>query len=324
MAVLTLLDRAEAAALVRDYGMGELQSIEGIPAGSVNSNYALDVEGRRVFLRVYEEQDLDGARGETRMLERLARAGVQTPSPCRRGDGELVSVLGGKPVALFPWVSGDMRCQASISPRHTRAVGEALARMHVAASGEACGEGRFRFEDLSARLDRIAGSKDPGFSPRVPALRSALEWAQAGRDPSLSTGVVHGDLFRDNVLWDGGDRIAALLDFESAFDGKHAFDLMVTVLAWCVGDSLDPSLARAMCEGYVAVRPLGPRERDGLWAEGCFAAMRFTITRITDYAMRTGTSGERVVKDWRRFEKRFDNLKSLGREGLLGVLFGGS
>jgi homoserine kinase type II len=320
MAVLTRLDRPEASALVAAYAMGELRSIEGIPAGSVNSNFALDVGGKRVFLRVYEEQDLQGAKGETRMLERLAGAGVQTPPPCRRADGELVSVACGKPAALFPWVDGGMRCQAGVTEGDAREVGEALARMHVAAAGEARGPGRFRFEDLGARLARIEESKDPTFAPRVPGLRAALESAHAARDPSLPSGVIHGDLFRDNVLWGPGGRIAALLDFESAFDGKQAFDLMVTVLAWCVGDALDPALARAMCEGYVAVRPLSDRERQGLWAEGCFAAMRFTITRITDYAMRADAAGPRVVKDWQRFQKRSDELRALGPTALRRML----
>jgi homoserine kinase type II len=319
MAVLTPLDREEAAGLVAGYGLGELRSIEGIPAGSVNSNYALYLGGQRIFLRVYEEQDLAGARGETRLLERLARGGVKTPSPYPRTDGELVSVVRGKPAALFPWVAGGMRCQAGVTPNDARAVGDALARMHVASRGEACGPGRFRFEDLARRLDGILASGDGEFAPRVEGLRADLEWSQGQRDASLSTGVVHGDLFRDNVLWEGGS-IAALLDFESAFHGKHTFDLMVTVLAWCVGDRLEPTLASAMCAGYLAVRPLDEKERAGLWAEGCFAAMRFTITRITDFAMRGTAAGPSVVKDWRRFEKRFNELRAMGCPGLRAAL----
>ncbi len=320
MAVITSISPQEAAELVAGYPLGGLGSMKGLAAGSVNSNFELEVGGRQFFLRLYEEQDLAGAEGETAMLERLARAGVQTPAPCRRTDGSLVSVVKGKPAAVFPWIEGSMRCQAGVTAADARHLGEALARVHLAAATERRGPGRFRFEDLLDRLDRIAGSGDPEFAPRVPALRAALERAQAERDLGLSHGVVHGDLFRDNVLWDGRGRIVALLDFESAFDGTHAFDLMVTLLAWCVGDDIDASLARALREGYEAVRPLGERERAGLWAEACFAAMRFTITRITDFAMRDGTTGPRVVKDWRRFQMRFDKLQALGREGFRGLL----
>jgi homoserine kinase type II len=254
------------------------------------------------------------------MLERLALAGVRTPSPCRRTDGTLVGTVRGKPTALFPWVDGGMRCQASVTTSDTRRVGEALARVHLAAAGESRGPGRFRFQDLLVRLEGIEKSNDPSFVPRVPALRAALETAHAERDPGLPGGIVHGDLFRDNVLWNPGGEISALLDFESAFDGTYAFDLAVTLLAWCVSDDVDPALARALCEGYQGARPLTGGEREGLWAEACFAAMRFVITRITDYAMRAETTGPRVIKDWRRFDLRHTRLRSLGNSGFRALL----
>lgn len=317
MAVLTAIDEQDAGALLEAYGLGPPRRIDGIAAGSVNSNFALQAE-RRWFLRLYEEQDLDGALRETAMLEGLARAGVPTPPPVPRIDGRLVSVVRGKPAALFPWRDGTMRCQASVTPADTRKVGQALARVHLAGQGQAAQEGRFRLVDLFRRVDQIA--TDPQFRTTAPVLRSALERVNAMRDPELYRGLTHGDLFRDNVLWRPDGEIAALLDFESACLGTYAYDLMVTILSWCFGDDLDAALACAMREGYEGVRPLDEAERRGLWAEGAFGALRFAVTRITDYAMRTGAHGPRVVKDWRRFMKRFDRLEALGPEGLRAML----
>jgi homoserine kinase type II len=319
MAVLTPLARDDADELATAYGLGALESIEGIPAGSVNSNFALHAGGRRVFLRLYEEQGIAGARHETAMLERLAAAGVPTPAPLRRVDGALVSVIRGKPAAVFPWREGGMRCQAAVTAADTRRLGEALARVHVAGEGGPHAAGRFRFDDLIARVDTIRGSGHPELAPLAPRLRDALEGAHRQRDPALPRGLTHGDLFRDNVLWDASGEISALLDFESACEGTYAYDLMVTVLSWCVGADLDARLASALREGYETVRPLTPAERRGLLAEGRFACLRFTVTRITDYALRD-TAGPRVVKDWRRFMMRFEKLQSLGHEGLAKVL----
>lgn len=289
----------------------------------MNSNYALEAGERgRLFLRLYEEQGVDGARRECALLERLAGRGVPTPAPLRRADGEHVSVVRGKPAVLFPWRDGHMRCQAGVTPADAARVGEALARVHVAGAQEPSEPGRFGVEALSARLDRIAASGDPTFAPMVPLLRASLLRVHAARDGSLPRGLTHGDLFRDNVLWAGSGELSALLDFESACDDAFAYDLMVTVLSWCFGDDLDARLASAMREGYERVRPLTEPEKQGLWAEGSFAAVRFTITRITDYAMRTGATGPRVVKDWGRFAKRFEKLEALGVSGtrvLLGV-----
>jgi homoserine kinase type II len=320
MAVLTSVTENEARVLLSAYGVGALSSVFGIASGSVNSNFGLDSDAGRLFFRLYEERDLAGAQAETAMLERLARAGVPTPAPLRRLDGALVSVVHGKPAAIFPWRNGRMRCQEGVTPEDARRVGEALARVHIAGAAETCDAGRFRFADLIGRLDRIAASGDLRFAPLVPLLRTRLTRIHAARDASLPRGLAHGDLFRDNVLWDDRGEIAALLDFESACEETYAYDLMVTLLSWCVGDDLQPRLASALREGYEQVRPLMETEKQGLCSEGCFAALRFTVTRITDYAMRSGGAGPRVVKDWSRFLQRFEMLEALGPDGLRRML----
>jgi homoserine kinase type II len=320
VAVLTPIDERDAMSLLSSYGLGDLRALEGVAGGSVNSNFALELPERRLFLRLYEEQDFHGAIRETAMLDRLSRRGVPTPAPLSRLDGGKVSEVRGKPAALFPWRNGRMRCQAGVTERDASTIGESLARVHVAGAGEEAHPGRFRFEDLIVRLDRIEASGDARFAPMVPRFRGLIARVRSDRDLEIPRGLTHGDLFRDNVLWDDSGAIAALLDFESASEGSYAFDLMVTVLSWCVGDDFDRNLARALCDGYESVRPMSAREKGALRAEGMFAALRFTITRITDYAMRKGGDGPRVVKDWRRFMKRFERLDELGRDGVLELL----
>jgi homoserine kinase type II len=210
-----------------------------------------------------------------------------------------------------------LRCQAAVSTDDCAAVGEALARVHRAGAGAERPEGRFRESDLLERLRWIANGS---FAAEADPLREALgRWGKA-RDPGLRRGLVHGDLFRDNVLWHANGSILALLDFESASDGVLAHDLMVTMLAWCVGEAFDWRLARSLVRGYETVRPLEPNERRGLLAEGCMAAIRFSVTRITDYAMRDGV-GPRVIKDYRRFLMRLRALEELGPRGLEDALF---
>ncbi len=316
MAVLTPITIEEARRLATEYALGELGELTGIPAGSVNSNFRLNLGGRPVFLRVYEEQGAVGAAREAAMLEHLAAAGVPTPAPLRRKDGSLVSTVRGKPAALFPWRDGVICCQLGVREPIAERLGRALAQVHLAGAGLACHPGRFGFESLGERLDGIAASADATFAALEPALRGALSRTHDARDPHLPSGLIHSDLFRDNVLWDSAGNVAALLDFESACAGTYVYDLMVCVLSWCFGGNLQPELARAMCKGYEGVRPLRESEREALLVEGSFAALRFTITRITDYAMRAATTEPRVIKDWRRFQARFDTLQALGSDGL--------
>jgi homoserine kinase type II len=116
------------------------------------------------------------------------------------------------------------------------------------------------------------------------------------------------------VLW-RGEALAGLLDFESASEEPLVFDLAVTMLAWCYGDDLDAGLVRALFGGYQAARPLEEGDRAALFGEARLAALRFTVTRVTDYAMRAHT-GANAWRDWRRFAARLARLDALGPAGL--------
>ena len=142
------------------------------------------------------------------------------------------------------------------------------------------------------------------------------------RSSELPVGLIHGDLFRDNVLMSGPESIvvAGLLDFESASQGPFVYDLMVTVLAWCFGHSLDPFLTRSMVEGYLSERQLNPLELKNLVTEGCIASVRFASTRLTDFSLRT-PPGRAPARDYQRFLKRHDALRAgTLNEALKGIL----
>lgn len=196
-----------------------------------------------------------------------------------------------------------MRCQKSVTAHDTFQLGAALARFHLASANERPKQGRFDVDSLLQRIGRIRAT-DPSIADR---LQHGLTRFAEMRRP-LPTGLTHGDLFRDNVLWQGGE-LAALIDFESVSTGPLAYDVMVTLLAWCFGDQLDLSLSRALLRGYRSVRPLSVDEQNGLFVEGAIACHRFTITRITDNTIRIG-------KDYRRFLARLDALERLGVDGV--------
>jgi homoserine kinase type II len=324
MAILTPISVGEARTFLSNYeDMGEVVTVRGIPLGTVNSSFAVELAtGGRLFLRVYEEQDRAGAKAEGELLLHLAAKGVPTPAPLRRKDGGTIGGHAGKPAALFPWRDGHMRCLSSVSAEDARRVGVALARIHKAGEGFAVRPGRFRLEDLEARLSRIQRFPDRAIADLAGPLRAKLDAVARALDPSMPRGLTHGDLFRDNVLWDPRGEIAALLDFESASLGTFGFDLMVTILAWCFVAGFDAARARAMAAGYAAERPLVELELRGLHAEARLAALRFTITRITDDAMRAAELGvpPRRDKDWRRFAARTAELEAMGSEGLLRLL----
>jgi homoserine kinase type II len=321
MALLTPISLDDARRLGARFGL-DVASFRPILAGSVNTNIELALAGGgRAFLRVYEEQTLATAAHDARQLAHLAGHGVLTPRPLPLADDPSIFIadFAGKPAAAFPWVDGEMLCQQRVTPDAAAQVGEALARVHVAGASFAdAAPSRFGAAQLEARIRTLRATALPtDLAAVVERLAARLATFADRRTTGEGTGLVHGDLFRDNVLWKDG-RIAALLDFESAARESYPFDLMVTILAWCFGDGLDPALARAMAQGYARVRPIPEIEADRLYGEGSFAALRFSITRITDFELRP--RGSSVFKDYRRFLARGEALDALGRAGLRDLL----
>jgi homoserine kinase type II len=317
MALLTPLAPSAARDILSLYGV-DLAELEPLRAGSVNSNFRVrDAGGATFFLRLYEEQDAEGAAREVALLRRLHAGGVPSALPCPRRDGSWLAEHAGKPVALFAWVEGTIVCQKQVSPLHCARIGTALAQVHLNGGG-ALSEGRFRVQDLERRLDSVAASARAELVAAADEIRSLLRAYAARRDPSLPSGLIHGDLFRDNVLWQG-DAIAALLDFESASQGSYVYDVMVTLLAWCYGSAFDRELASSLLAAYHRVRPLSAGELAALRIEGGIAALRFATTRITDFSLRA-PPGQAPQRDYRRFLQRRAELEAGALDAVIGAL----
>jgi homoserine kinase type II len=323
VALLTSLPLADAQRLSREFGI-EVTVIEPLSAGSVNSNFALTgSDGQRFFARLYEEQGRAGALQELSLVAALARSGVPVVQCLPRADGAGVGDYEGKAFAVFPWLDGEILCQGRVTPAACQTLGAALARVHLTTPNVARpSEGRFRIADLRARLERVEQSGRPEFRADVALIRERLtryEQARTGLD--APRGVIHSDLFRDNVLWTKQGELAALLDFESACDGAFAYDVMVTVCAWCFTTRFEEPLVEAFLRGYHALRPIAPGELPALRVEGALGCLRFATTRITDFSLRAAP-GQAPVRDYRRFLARLAQLEAGALDGCFARALG--
>jgi homoserine kinase type II len=324
MALLTPLELSDAKLLGEQYGL-EITRVEALALGSVNSNFRLESQAGRVFFaRIYEEQDAGGAAAEARMLEALSRVGVPTAVPLvPRASGELAAGLSralglllyrAKPFAIYPWLEGESLCHARVTPEHCERLGEALARVHLASqSFESLPEGRFGVSGIAARIRNVS-EQTHAYDADLELLRERLERYGQVR-PDLPMGLVHGDLFRDNVLWQGS-QLAALLDFESAYRGVLIYDLMVCALAWCYTSQFQLDRVAGLFKGYQRLRPLGAAERAALVSQGGLACVRFASTRLTDFELRA-KPGQKPGRDYRRF---LDRMRALENGALSAIL----
>jgi homoserine kinase type II len=301
----------EARAIGEAYAL-DVVAVQGLKAGSVNSNFSVHARsGERFFLRVYEEQDETGAAAELQMIRELAGLGVPTPAPRERRTGGYVSRHLDKPVGVHPWIDGDISCAARVTPAIAQRLGAALAQVHRCSSAlSRIPDGRFGVSGLLSRLETV-DRVDRAYAEHTALIRERLNRYSSAATP-LPEGIIHGDLFRDNVLWqvapDGQYELAALLDFESASKGVFIYDVMVCVHAWCYGSAFDLGLVRALLRGYHEVRPLTPDEVIAMPSQGALAALRFATTRLTDFSLRA-PPGVAPVRDYRRFLARLQALE---------------
>lgn len=310
MGVFTQLGPAELAEIAARYELGTVERFASIAAGTINSNFALDTERGRWFVRVNEGKAEADVAWEARLVSALAAAGVVTPAPLCARDGRPYAPLpgaAGKWVSVFPWRDGRHLAPAEVTPALAGELGAALAQLHGA--GLALPEGWRRasiydHEHLVARHAGFARDPDPALARAIAVLGEELAFARdaAPIRQRATTGIIHGDLFRDNVLWDDG-RLVALLDFEQASGGSLAYDLAVCINDWCWLDGPRLDLVAALLGGYQRIRPLTAEDRAALPIELRAAAARFTITRITDVYLARLDNPE---KDFRAFLARCD------------------
>ena len=323
---LTRLDDAEVRRLAAGFGLGEVTAWGEIPAGTINSNHWVEAGGRRWFLRVNEGKEEADVRWEAALLEELAARGVATPRPRRAVSGEPLIACRGRWVSLFPWVVGGHREAGEVSRGEAAEVGRALARLHragAALAGQLSRDGIYTTEAIAGRVLALRGearvAAEPELAAAVALAGEELEWLaeRAAARAAAPRGIIHGDLFRDNVLFDEGGRLVALLDFEQASVGAWVYDLAVCVNAWCYGAALDLGLAAAMVAGYGEERRLEEVERGLLWTELRAAAVRFMVTRITDVHL---PGLDLPGKDYRRYRDRLVGWRGAGEEGVRSLL----
>ena len=307
MALRTALDEGAARALLEAYGLA-LESIEPLPAhGTVNSNFRVRASGRRWFLRLNEGKTDDDVAGEVALVDRLRAGGLPTPEIVRARDGRAIVHAAGRPATLFPWLEGKEAQPDAKQPETVALVGAALARLHRAGWGlgaEALPRNHYSLDELERRLESFAD--DLRVADFVPALRVELLRARRRR-PTVS-GLIHQDLFPDNVLVDAAGGLVAVLDFEQATHGALVYDLAVAINAWCwTGSRIHKPAVEAVLAAYEAARPLDMSERSRLVDEARLAAARFAITRITDVYLPADVDPDlRKRKDFREYIRRLE------------------
>jgi homoserine kinase type II len=288
MAVYTEIADDELRSFIAAYAIGEVLSCKGIAEGVENSNYLIGTERGSFILTLYEKRVAPGDLPFfIALMDHLAHQGVACPTPVRAKDGAALRELCGRPAAIVTFLNG--MWPRRIEPFHCAGVGAALAGLHKA--GEAFA--MTRPNDLSiagwhrlyvacaSRADEVQAGLGAELHDELEALESA--WPQ-----DLPSGVIHADLFPDNVFFRDRE-LSGLIDFYFACTDAFAYDLAICINAWCFepDGAFNVTKARLLVSHYRAARPLAPGEIAALPLLARGSALRFLLTRLYDWLNQT-------------------------------------
>ena len=261
MSVFTPVSSADADALLARYTLGALESLEGIAQGVENTNYFLTTTTGEYVLTLFEHIPREDLPFYVGLMDHLARHEVRCPLPMRMTDGGMIAEVNGKPACIVTKLPGAPRTKPTAAD--ARAAGHLLAEIHLAAIEYDAGLANWRGR---AWRERFAQAIRPRISrPEADLIDAENRYQAIHDDTVLPQGVIHGDYFHDNVLWDDAGE-AGVIDFYFACDDALAYDIAIAVNDWCVTPEarLDEERARAFLAGYASQRPLTDFERE-LW-----------------------------------------------------------
>jgi homoserine kinase type II len=284
MAVYTDVPDEELSHFIAGYGIGDVLSFKGIAEGVENSNYLLKTSAGTYILTLYEKRvDANDLPFFLGLMEHLAARGISCPLPLKNSVGDMIGTLAGRPAAVITFLEGIWHRHPTAI--HAGAVGEALARFHIAGSDFALKRpnalDRFGWRPLFERCRDRADEVAPGLAEEIADELAAFE---ADWPTDLPGGVIHADLFPDNVFF-LGDRLSGLIDFYFACNDAYAYDLGICLNSWCFDEdgAYNADKGRAMLSAYDAVRPLSEAEWTTLPLLCRGSSLRFLLTRLYDW-----------------------------------------
>lgn len=295
MAVYTDITEDELRAFIAGYDIGDVLSYRGIAEGVENSNFLVHTTQTNFILTLYEKRvdrgDLPFFLG---LMQHLSKNGISCPLPVENREGEMLGELAGRPAAVITFLEGMWPRRPTAA--HCEGVGRALAQMHLAAEGFALTRpnalGCKDWRPLWQQCQTDDAELEPGLGDEVEKTLSKLE---AAWPADLPHGVIHADMFPDNVFF-LDDTLSGIIDFYFACNDALTYDLAVCLNAWCFerDHAFNLTKGTALIRGYQSIRPLSSAEKAALPTLAHGAALRFMLTRLYDWV--NTPPGSMVVK----------------------------
>ena len=308
MSAFTHLDKQNLTQLMRWYGL-EADHYSPATEGIENSNFFVETKGatghtEHYVLTIFETLTAPQLHWFVQLLQQLDRSGLPVAAPMTGQDG-VITHYQDKPVMLMPRLQGDH--PRAPSEAQCMAIGEVLARLHITHLGLPEATHAVPLQQLQALV------RDRLHQLPLQAQNRAQQLLEHWHALALPQVLCHGDLFRDNALFQG-PKLSGVLDFYNAGRAPAVFDIAVCLNDWCVDDQGSPQQAhtRALLAGYHTKRPLSLVEQDALPLACAVAALRFWLSRLQPVNRAVAGKGAKNPEEFARiFQTRSTHLRVL-------------
>ena len=312
MAIYTALTKKDITRVVDEFLLGDLISFTGIKNGSVNTHYLIETKRGKYFAKIDEVKSEVEVKQELDLLFHLRKQNFPCLQPLKSKTGRFHLDVQGKCLTISRHLDGVELAVPAITPTQLNALGHTLANLHLIGRSYKKGiDNRFGFNRIVSIYRDVRRQLPTHLRSIVRVLDDEFSYLENYLDNNLPKGIIHGDLFSDNVKFKS-NRLTGVMDFEAACRGKLIYDLATAVNALCfLDDRYQIDRFEALISGYESLRPLSLPEWDSFPNELRFSALRFTVTRIKDFYLRNTDDSQRIYKDYKEF---YDRLLILRRE----------
>jgi homoserine kinase type II len=312
MAIYTALSKKDISRIVDEFTLGDLVSFSGVKNGSVNTHYLIETKRGKFFAKIDEVKSEVEVKQELDLLFHLRKQNFPCLQPLKSKSGRLYVEFQNKCLTVSRHIEGVELSVQAMTPTHLTALGHMLANLHLIGRSYKKGiDNRFGFNRIVSIYRDVRRQLPSHLKNIVRVLDDEFSYLENYLDNNLPKGIIHGDLFSDNVKFKS-NRLTGVIDFEAACRGKLVYDLATAVNALCFLDErFRIERFEALISGYESLRPLSLPEWDSFPNELRFSALRFTVTRIKDFYLRVTDDSQRVHKDYKEF---YDRLLVLRRE----------
>ena len=280
MAVFTSISFDELSIWLKQFNLGNLIDFQGISSGVTNTNYLIDIEDARFILTIFEDTQFDDLSFYIDLMSFLSKNHILCPQPILNKNEKYLSLIKNKPALLVSFLNGSEK--EDVSSDNCYGVGKALANFHL--KGAKFQQKRKNTRNLSwiktthENLSNLLSVDDNKI------IEKEFTFQQDNIYENLAQGIIHADLFIDNVLFDG-DNVSGIIDLYYACTDKYIYDIAIALNDWCIDDmgEIDIRRMKTFIKGYDSLRKLEGDEVEALPAHLRLAALRFWLSRLYDF-----------------------------------------